>query len=150
MNNNADGVGQAEPPRDHLVFFVNGAKHVIRDVQPQTTLLQFLRRAGLTGTKLGCGEGGCGACTVMVSAFDYVRREIRHTSVNACLAPLVSQIRSDAGGFCVLCCCDGRPGCLSVFWVDVFLELVSAVLLFYNIYIYASIASHVGFIPLLK
>ncbi|CAM9133456.1 unnamed protein product, partial [Ascophyllum nodosum] len=90
MNNNADGVGQAEPPRDHLVFFVNGAKHVIRDVQPQTTLLQFLRRAGLTGTKLGCGEGGCGACTVMVSAFDYVRREIRHTSVNACLAPLCS------------------------------------------------------------
>ena len=85
------GVDQADPPRDYLIFFVNGAKHVVRDVQPQTTLLQYLRRVGLTGTKLGCGEGGCGACTVMVSAFDYVRRVIRHTSANACLAPLVSQ-----------------------------------------------------------
>lgn len=42
----------------------------------------------LTGTKLGCGEGGCGACTVMVSAFQDGR--IQHRAVNACLAPLYS------------------------------------------------------------
>lgn len=36
--------------------------------EPGLTLLSFVRRRlGLCGTKLGCGEGGCGACTVMVS-----------------------------------------------------------------------------------
>lgn len=39
----------ADKPRDHLVFFVNGVKQVVRDAQPQTTLLQYLRAAGLTG-----------------------------------------------------------------------------------------------------
>ena len=43
---------------------------------------------GLTGTKLGCGEGGCGACTVMVSSSE--DGQLWHRSVNACLAPLYS------------------------------------------------------------
>ncbi|CAN0411520.1 unnamed protein product [Pylaiella littoralis] len=76
--------------RDHLIFFVNGVKQVVKDAQPQTTLLQHLRAAGLTGTKLGCGEGGCGACTVMVSTFDHEKKEIKHAAVNACLAPVCS------------------------------------------------------------
>lgn len=40
---------QKQGTRDHLVFFVNGAKQVVKDAQPQTTLLQHLRAAGLTG-----------------------------------------------------------------------------------------------------
>uniref|UniRef100_A0A8B9RDK4 Xanthine dehydrogenase n=1 Tax=Astyanax mexicanus TaxID=7994 RepID=A0A8B9RDK4_ASTMX len=45
---------------------------------------------GLTGTKLGCSEGGCGACTVMMSKFDPHSNRIIHQAINACLAPLCS------------------------------------------------------------
>lgn len=38
----------------------------------------------------GCGEGGCGACTIVVSQFNPTTNQIYHASVNACLAPLVS------------------------------------------------------------
>ena len=43
---------------------------------------------GLTGTKLVCGEGGCGACTVLVSKVDHSTGVVKHLSVNACLYPL--------------------------------------------------------------
>ena len=42
----------------------------------------------MSGTKLGCGEGGCGACTVMLSRYDAVLGKPRHYSANACLTPL--------------------------------------------------------------
>ena len=41
-----------------LLFFVNSVKVTLEDVQPEVTLLEFLRERGLTGTKLGCGEVG--------------------------------------------------------------------------------------------
>ncbi|XP_042789247.1 xanthine dehydrogenase/oxidase-like isoform X2 [Panthera leo] len=76
---------------DELVFFVNGKKVVEKNADPETTLLSYLRRKlGLSGTKLGCGEGGCGACTVMLSKYDRFQNKIIHFSVNACLAPICS------------------------------------------------------------
>lgn len=57
---------------------------------PEWTLLTYLRdMLSLCGTKLGCGEGGCGACTVMLSkVVDRQTLEIRHVAVNACLTPI--------------------------------------------------------------
>ena len=45
---------------------VNGGTHDV-EVEPEDTLLSVLRTdLGLTGSKFGCGEGHCGACTVLV------------------------------------------------------------------------------------
>jgi aerobic carbon-monoxide dehydrogenase small subunit len=55
---------------------VNGAQHVVEDVSPWKRLLDVLREdLRLTGTKEGCGEGECGACTVMLDG----------EAVNSCL-----------------------------------------------------------------
>ncbi|XP_078138559.1 LOW QUALITY PROTEIN: xanthine dehydrogenase/oxidase, partial [Centroberyx gerrardi] len=76
---------------DELIFFVNGKKIVEKNPDPEMTLLTYLRRKlGLTGTKLGCAEGGCGACTVMLSRYQTHTQQLLHYSVNACLAPLCS------------------------------------------------------------
>lgn len=72
-----------------LEFYVNGKKVVDDSPDPECTLLMYLReKLRLCGTKLGCAEGGCGACTVMVSKVDRKTGELQHLAANACLTPV--------------------------------------------------------------
>ncbi len=65
---------------------VNGKETPLSPATPHTTALDFLRERGLTGTKEGCAEGECGACSVMV-ARPGVHRPTDWVAVNACLVP---------------------------------------------------------------
>lgn len=71
-----------------LRFWLNGREVRIANPDPTVTLVDYLRDAGLTGTKVGCGQGGCGACTVMVSR--HTAKGVTHAPVNACLRPLAA------------------------------------------------------------
>ncbi|KAM3857276.1 aldehyde oxidase 6 [Diretmus argenteus] len=72
-----------------LCFFINGKKVTSLHADPETMLLSFLRdQLRLTGTKYGCGGGGCGACTVMVSRYQPATKTILHFSANSCLLPV--------------------------------------------------------------
>ena len=72
-----------------LVFYVNGKEVTDDNIDPEWTLLWYLRnKLHLTGTKLGCAEGGCGACTVMISKLDRATGHITYLAVNACLTPV--------------------------------------------------------------
>ena len=60
-----------------MIAIINGKRRKL-DVHPMKRLLDVLREdCGLTGTKEGCGEGECGACTVLVDG----------VAVDACLVP---------------------------------------------------------------
>lgn len=90
LNNSISDVGQSF---QHLIKFVlNGKEIVIHDheIDPTQPLATYLRsnEIGLKGTKIGCGEGDCGACTVLQTIFNPVFNRVQHRAINSCLMPL--------------------------------------------------------------
>ncbi|XP_077247687.1 putative aldehyde oxidase 4 [Tasmannia lanceolata] len=74
-----------------LLFAVNGERYELYSVDPSITLLEFLRsETQYKGVKLGCGEGGCGACVVLLSKYDPINDQIEEFTVSSCLTLLCS------------------------------------------------------------
>ncbi|MEE2644682.1 MAG: xanthine dehydrogenase small subunit [Myxococcota bacterium] len=72
---------------DPISFTLNGRPHRVEGLSPTTTLLRYLREhAQLMGTKEGCAEGDCGACSVVV--LDEESHALR--AVNSCILLLPS------------------------------------------------------------
>ena len=65
-------------------FIKGGVLHTLQNVPPQRTLLEVLREdLHQTGTKEGCGEGDCGACTVVVGKL--LGGKLQTRAVNSCI-----------------------------------------------------------------
>ncbi|MBD0414329.1 xanthine dehydrogenase small subunit [Oryzicola mucosus] len=75
--------------RSHIRFLLNGDDITLSDVKPDETLLDYLRlRRSLRGSKEGCAEGDCGACTVLVGRLS--GGGLVYESVNGCIRFLAS------------------------------------------------------------
>lgn len=74
-----------DQPREHIVLYLNGKRHEIRGDQalrPITDYLRYVKR--LTGTKVVCAEGDCGACTILIARANG-DRPWQFEPVNACI-----------------------------------------------------------------
>ncbi len=71
---------------NQIRFRVNGRDEAFDLPDPRTSLLNCLRALGWTGVREACGEGECGACTVLVATPD-AAGAARWTAVDSCLVP---------------------------------------------------------------
>uniref|UniRef100_A0A0E0LJC9 aldehyde oxidase n=1 Tax=Oryza punctata TaxID=4537 RepID=A0A0E0LJC9_ORYPU len=80
-------------PVERVVFALNGERQEVSaaDVDPSTTLLEFIRtRTPFKGPKLGCGEGGCGACVILIAKYNPKTDEVTEFNASSCLTLLYS------------------------------------------------------------
>ncbi|THU40608.1 2Fe-2S iron-sulfur cluster binding domain-containing protein [Niastella caeni] len=70
-----------------MIQFILNNKDISTNLPPGMVLLDFVRyHQHLTGTKVGCNEGDCGACTLLVG--ELVNNELQYRSLTSCLTPL--------------------------------------------------------------
>lgn len=73
--------------RDHIVLFLNGSEVRVRGEESLLPLSEWLRRRKfLTGTKVVCSEGDCGACSVLVGRWDATQGGFKYRTVDSCIA----------------------------------------------------------------
>ena len=66
-------------------FLLNDKILEIKNPDPNQTILNYIRsELKKTGTKEGCSEGGCGACTIVLG--ELVGNEIKYSSINSCIS----------------------------------------------------------------
>ena len=75
-----------EAPGSTISFVLDGRVIELENVDPTRTVLQFLRDdLRLTGTKEGCAEGDCGACTVVIAELDRSGTDLELRAINSCI-----------------------------------------------------------------
>jgi len=75
--------------KSKLIRFILNREDIASDLPMGTTVLDFVRyHKNLKGTKIGCREGDCGACTILVG--ELVDERVRYRSMTSCLMPLAN------------------------------------------------------------
>src|SRR5947208_16654550 len=75
-----------------MIRFILNSEDISTDQPPGSTVLDLVRyHKNLKGTKIGCREGDCGACTILVG--ELVDEKIRYRSMTSCLMPLANAAR---------------------------------------------------------
>jgi xanthine dehydrogenase small subunit len=70
-----------------LIKFILNNKNIVTGLPPGMVLLDFVRyHQHLTGTKVGCNEGDCGACTMLTG--ELKNNELQYRALTSCLTPL--------------------------------------------------------------